>query len=80
MGTTGSGIIGRAGSGLLALWPLAVAIRVVVAAVLAFGPATDEPAELAGWDAERFQEIAERQEPAWSGQPVEYPPGSVVVL
>jgi hypothetical protein len=57
-----------------------VLIRLAVAGFLIVGPATDEPAELAGWDAERFQEIADREEGAWAGQPVEYPPGSVVVL
>ena len=80
MGTTGSGIIERVGPGLLRLWPAAVAVRIVVVVALAFGPASDEPSELAGWDAERFQEIAEREQPAWSGHPVEYPPGTVVVL
>lgn len=59
---------------------LAIAVRLAVAAFLVAGPATDDASELAGWDAERFQEIADRDEPAWSGQPVEYPPGSVVIL
>ncbi len=62
------------------LWPVALAVRLLVVAVLVAGPATDEPAELAGWDAERFQEIADRDGQAWVDQPVEYPPGSVVVL
>lgn len=61
-------------------WPLAVAVRLAVVGVLAFGPATDEPGELAGWDAERFQVIAERDGAAWVDEPVEYPPGSVVIL
>lgn len=59
---------------------VAVVVRLVVAVVLVVGPATDEVGELAGWDAERFQEIAERDGPAWSDHPVEYPPGSVMVF
>jgi hypothetical protein len=62
------------------LWLVAVAVRVVAVLVLAAGPWTDEPAELAGWDAERFQAIAERDGAAWVDQPVEYPPGSVVLF
>ncbi len=58
----------------------AVAVRVVAIVVLVAGPWTDEPAELAGWDAERFQEIAERSGDGWVEQPIEYPPGSVVVF
>ncbi len=73
-------IIERGWGALLRGWPLAVAVRLAVVAVLAFGPATDEPDELAGWDAERFQDIAERDGRAWADEPVEYPPGSVVVL
>lgn len=59
---------------------LSIVVRVAIVAFLAFGPVTDEPAELAGWDAERFQEIADRTGQAWVDEPVEYPPGSVVVL
>ncbi len=62
------------------LWVAAVAVRVVAVVVLVFGPWTDEPTELAGWDAERFQEIAERDGAGWVDQPIEYPPGSVVVF
>ena len=63
-----------------ALWIPAVVVRIVAVLVLVAGPWTDQPAELAGWDAERFQEIAERTEPGWSSFPIEYPPGSVVVF
>lgn len=59
---------------------MAIVIRLAVVAVLLVGPYTDEPAELSGWDAERFQEIAERTAPAWADQPIEYPPGSVAVF
>ena len=59
---------------------MAVAVRLVAVGLLVAGPWTDEAAELAGWDAERFQEIAERDGSAWVDQPIEYPPGSVVVL
>jgi hypothetical protein len=62
------------------LWILAIVVRVVVIVVLLAGPWTDEPAELSGWDAERFQEIAERDAAAWADQPIEYPPGSVVIF
>ncbi len=62
------------------LWLLAVAVRVVVIGVLVAGPWTDQADELQGWDAERFQEIADRDGAAWVDQPVEYPPGSVVVF
>ena len=59
---------------------MAIVIRLAVVAVLLVGPYTDEPAELSGWDAERFQEIADRTTPAWADQPIEYPPGSVAVF
>ena len=59
---------------------MAIVIRVVAVAVLVAGPFTDQPSELSGWDAERFQEIADRTSPAWAGEPVEYPPGSVAVF
>lgn len=62
------------------LWIPAVVVRIVAVLVLVAGPWTDEPADLAGWDAERFQEIAERAEPGWRVFPIEYPPGSVVVF
>lgn len=62
------------------LWIPAVLVRLVAVIVLVVGPWTDEPAELAGWDAERFQEIATRTEDGWREVPIEYPPGSVVVI
>ncbi|MGH1492501.1 MAG: hypothetical protein ACRBK7_24455 [Acidimicrobiales bacterium] len=62
------------------LWLLAFLVRLAAVVVLVGGPWTDEAAELSGWDAERFQEIAERDGAAWVDQPIEYPPGSVVVL
>ena len=71
---------GRLGAATGGLWVVSVVVLLVAAGTLIFGPWTDETAELAGWDAERFQEIADRQVPAWSGTPVEYPPGSVVVF
>lgn len=84
MGITGTGIIERCTSQLhrlaTRLVAVAIVVRLVVALVLVAGPATDEIDELAGWDAERFQEIAERDGPAWVDHPVEYPPGSVVVF
>lgn len=48
--------------------------------VLIVGPWTDEVGELSGWDAERFQEIADRDGAAWVDEPIEYPPGSVVIF
>lgn len=48
--------------------------------LLVAGPWTNEPAELRRWDAERFQEIADRAGDGWVDQPIEYPPGSVVVF
>lgn len=81
---TGTGIIERCtsqlqrmGAGLVAV---AIIVRLVVAVILVAGPATDEIGELSGWDAERFQQIAERDGAAWVDHPVEYPPGSVVVF
>lgn len=59
---------------------MAIVARLVITLVLVAGPATDEPDELAGWDAERFQAIADRTDPAWAVEPVEYPPGSVVTF
>ena len=57
-----------------------VAVRVVAALVLVLGPWTDEPRELAGWDVERFQAIADLDGQPWVDEPVEYPPGSVVLV
>lgn len=59
---------------------LLVGVRVVVAAVLVLGPATDEAHELRGWDAERFQEIVEAPGRAYRDHEVEYPPGAVALL
>ncbi len=59
---------------------VAIVIRVVAIGVLLLGPWTDEATELSGWDAERFQEIADRDAAAWVDQPIEYPPGSVALF
>ncbi len=59
---------------------MALAVRFAVVVFLVAGPLTDEATDLAGWDAERFQEIADRRAPAWAEVPVEYPPGSVIVF
>jgi hypothetical protein len=48
--------------------------------VLIAGPWTNEAAELAGWDVERFQEIADEPGRAWVDHDVEYPPGSVLAI
>ncbi len=58
----------------------AVAVRLVAALVLIVGPWTDEAGELDGWDVARFQEIAEAEGRPWVDYPVEYPPGSVVLI
>ncbi len=52
----------------------------VAALALIAGPWTDEVAELAGWDIERFLAIANDTGRAWRDRAVEYPPGSVVVF
>ena len=52
----------------------------MAAALLLYGPWTDDAAELAGWDVERFQEIADIDGQPWIDEPVEYPPGSVLIL
>jgi hypothetical protein len=59
---------------------VAVAVRIAAAAILIAGPWTDEAAELSGWDVERFQELADDQGRHWVDRPVEYPPGSVIVV
>ena len=61
-------------------WIPAVLVRLVAAGLLLFGPWTDEPTELDGWDVARFQEIAEAPGTPWADHPVEYPPGSVAVI
>lgn len=57
----------------------AIAVRLVAAAVLVFGPWTDDAAELQGWDVERFQEIADTAGTPYVDHEVEYPPLTVVV-
>lgn len=57
----------------------AVLARLLAAAALVFGPWTDEPAELEGWDVERFQEIADTAGAPYVDHEVEYPPFTVVV-
>ncbi|MGF1597686.1 MAG: hypothetical protein ACFCVK_12280 [Acidimicrobiales bacterium] len=59
---------------------VAIVVRAVAALALTVGPWTDEPEELAGWDVERFWEIAEAPGRHWVDEPVEYPPGSVMVF
>lgn len=58
----------------------AISVRLAAAGALALGPWTNSPAELAGWDVERFQEIADTDGRAWVDHEVEYPPGSVVAI
>ncbi|MFV0257997.1 MAG: hypothetical protein ACK5PP_06075 [Acidimicrobiales bacterium] len=65
---------------LVAVAAVLVLVRVVVVGVLAFGPWTDEAGELAGWDIERFQVVADLDGRPYVDQPVEYPPGSVVAI
>lgn len=65
---------------LTAVVAVGLAVRLVAALVLIAGPWTDQPGDLEGWDVERFQAIAERDGGAWVDEPVEYPPGSVVVF
>ena len=45
-----------------------------------FGSWLDDGLALAGWDVERFQEIADSSGKLWLDSPVEYPPGSVVAI
>lgn len=59
---------------------LAVAVRVVAAAVLAAGPWTNQATELAGWDVARFQQMADEPGRPYADHEVEYPPGSVVLI
>lgn len=61
------------------LWVAAIGIRVAAALVLAFGPATDTPEELDGWDANRFQQLATAPGRHWVDHAVEYPPGTVII-
>lgn len=57
----------------------AIAIRVLAAAALLFGPWTDEATELDGWDVDRFQQIADAPGTPYVDHEVEYPPGTVVI-
>lgn len=57
-----------------------ILVRVVAAGVLVLGPWTDSPAELAGWDVERFWTLAGLRGQPWVDEPVEYPPGSVALI
>ncbi len=59
---------------------LAVAVRVVAAAVLVAGPWTNQATELAGWDVARFQQMADEPGRPYADHEVEYPPGSVVLI
>lgn len=63
-----------------ALVAASVAVRIVAALVLLVGPWTDQASELAGWDVERFAEIATADAKPWSEIDVEYPPASVAVF
>ena len=62
------------------LWVVAVGLRLLAAGLLVFGPWTDEPDELAGWDSSRFQQIHDAPGQPWVDHEVEYPPGSVVIM
>lgn len=63
-------------------WLVVVAIgaRLAAVAVLVAGPWADSPSELAGWDVDRFQQMADAPGRHWVDSPVEYPPGSVIVI
>jgi hypothetical protein len=58
---------------------VAIAIRLVAAAALLFGPWTDEATELDGWDVDRFQQIADAPGAPYVDHEVEYPPGTVAI-
>ena len=57
-----------------------IAVRLLAALVLLLGPWTDSAAELVGWDVERFQELADHPGQPWVDEPVEYPPGSLLLI
>ena len=57
-----------------------IVLRLVAAGILVFGPWTDAAADLSGWDVERFQELADLEGRPWVDEPVEYPPGSVLLI
>ncbi|MDH3682459.1 MAG: hypothetical protein OEV40_21200, partial [Acidimicrobiia bacterium] len=58
----------------------AVALRVAAAVLLVAGPWTNEAEELVGWDVARFQALADESGRHWVDHPVEYPPGSVILI
>ncbi len=62
------------------LWLVSIIVRVLATGILFFGPWADSPDELAGWDIERFHEIAEAEGQPYIDFEVEYPPGSVVMF
>ncbi len=62
------------------LLAVGIGVRVVAALVLLVGPWTNSPDELAGWDVERFQAIADIEGQPWVDAEVEYPPGSVALI
>ena len=57
-----------------------VLLRAVAVLVLAAGPWTNTDSELAGWDIDRFSQIDQISGRPWVDVPVEYPPGSVVLI
>jgi hypothetical protein len=59
---------------------IAIAVRLATAGALLAGPWFDTEAELAGWDVERFQQLADEPGRPWVDRPVEYPPGSVALV
>lgn len=60
------------------MWVVAIAIRVLAAIWLLAYPRISD-SDLTGWDAERFQEIADQPGTPWVDVPVEYPPGTVAI-
>lgn len=54
-------------------------MRLLAALALIFGPWTDDPSELEGWDVSRFQEIADASGTPYVDHEVEYPPLTVVI-
>ncbi len=60
------------------MWVGAIAIRVVATVWLLAYPRISD-SDLTGWDAERFQEIADLSGTPWVDVPVEYPPGTVAI-
>jgi hypothetical protein len=57
-----------------------VACHVLVALLLAFGPATDTVAELEDFDVDRFQRIADASGSPYVDHEVEYPPGGYAII